>query len=57
MVGVFVRRCRARGLAPFVSLRLNDSHGHEFADKYGDEVPEWRPPPAGNAGGHGTARK
>ena len=30
IVGAFVRRCREKGLAPFVSLRLNDSHGHEF---------------------------
>lgn len=31
MVEVFARRCRERNLAPFVSLRLNDSHGLEFA--------------------------
>ncbi|MBM4087359.1 MAG: hypothetical protein FJ272_21415, partial [Planctomycetes bacterium] len=33
MVQVFVRRCRQKGLSPFVSLRLNDSHGHEFVSK------------------------
>ncbi len=32
MVDVLVRRCRANDLAPFVSLRLNDYHGKEFAD-------------------------
>ena len=35
MVGAFVARCRARGIAPFVSLRLNDSHGKEFVDTPG----------------------
>lgn len=32
MVEVFVRRCRERGLVPFVSLRLNDGHGKEWVD-------------------------
>jgi hypothetical protein len=32
MVAVFTRRCRQKGLAPFVSFRLNDSHGHEFVN-------------------------
>lgn len=35
MVGAFVTRCRERGLAPFISLRLNDSHGKEFVDTPG----------------------
>ena len=30
MVGVFAKRCQEKGLAPFVSLRLNDTHGHEM---------------------------
>lgn len=29
MVRTFVEHCRARGIAPFVSLRLNDAHGLE----------------------------
>lgn len=35
MVGAFVERCRQRGIAPFVSLRLNDSHGKEFVNREG----------------------
>ncbi|MBI5684978.1 MAG: hypothetical protein HZC54_07845 [Verrucomicrobia bacterium] len=30
MVGVFTKRCREKKLAPFVSLRMNDCHGHEM---------------------------
>ena len=41
MVGVFVARCRLRGLAPFVSMRLNDSHGHEFLAMKREEIPCW----------------
>jgi len=42
MVAVFVNRCRARGLAPFVSLRLNDGHGKEFVNAApGDKAPSW----------------
>ena len=41
MVGAFVARCRAAGVAPFVSLRLNDSHGKEFVDTPGGgDIPE-----------------
>lgn len=41
MVGAFVARCRAKGLAPLVSLRLNDSHGKEFVDTPGGgDIPE-----------------
>lgn len=32
MVDAFVRRCREKGLAPFVSLRMNDLHGKELVD-------------------------
>lgn len=43
MVGAFVARCRLRGLAPFVSLRMNDSHGKEFVNTPGggaiEEIP------------------
>lgn len=35
MVEVFVKRCRKRGIKPFISLRLNDSHGKEFVDQEG----------------------
>jgi hypothetical protein len=41
MVEVFVRRCRARSLAPFVSMRLNDSHGHEFIGRDRKDIPSW----------------
>lgn len=41
MVEVFVRRCRARSMAPFVSFRLNDGHGHEFINRRGDAVESW----------------
>ena len=41
MVAAFTRRCRAKGLAPFVSFRLNDSHGHEFLDMPQEEIPSW----------------
>ncbi len=41
IVGVVVARCRQHGLAPFVSLRLNDSHGHEFLNAPPDEIPGW----------------
>ena len=41
MVEVFVNRCRRKGLIPFVSLRLNDSHGKEYADGFvGNGIPE-----------------
>ena len=29
ILGLFIERCRLRGQAPFVSLRLNDAHGKE----------------------------
>ena len=32
LVQVFVNRCRQRSIVPFVSLRLNDYHGNEYAD-------------------------
>ena len=32
MVQVFVDHCRARGITPFISLRLNDYHGTAHAD-------------------------
>lgn len=41
MVRVFTDRCREKGLAPFVSLRLNDGHGHEFANAPKDKIPSW----------------
>ncbi len=41
MVGAFVVRCRKVGVAPFISLRLNDSHGKEFVDTPGGgDIPE-----------------
>lgn len=41
MVEVFTRRCRKLGMAPFVSFRLNDSHGHEFLTYEKKDVPAW----------------
>ena len=41
IVGAFVERCREKGLAPFISLRLNDSHGHEFVNTDPGEIPGW----------------
>jgi hypothetical protein len=41
MVDVFTHRCRERGLAPFVSFRLNDSHGHEFVGCDPKDLPSW----------------
>jgi hypothetical protein len=32
VVKVFIERCRARGQAAFISLRLNDAHHKEFVD-------------------------
>ncbi len=41
MVEVFTRRCRKDGLVPFVSFRLNDSHGHEFLSYKKQDIPSW----------------
>lgn len=41
IVGDFVDRCRKKDLAPFVSFRLNDSHGHEFVGMDPEEIPGW----------------
>ena len=38
LVQVFVDRCRRRDIVPFVSLRLNDYHGNEYADLLMDRV-------------------
>ncbi len=38
LVQIFIDRCRLRGQAPFISLRLNDAHHKEFVDpKPGDK--------------------
>jgi hypothetical protein len=38
MVQVFIDRCRAKGQAAFISLRMNDAHHKEFVDpKPGDK--------------------
>lgn len=37
MVKAFVARCRKKGLTPFVSLRLNDCHGHEALNLFSRE--------------------
>lgn len=41
MLAVFVERCRAKGLSPFVSYRLNDAHGKEWVDTTDGTVPSW----------------
>lgn len=39
VVKVFLERCRAKGQAAFISVRLNDAHNKEFADaKPGDKI-------------------
>ena len=41
LVEAFVTRCRRKGLAPFVSLRMNDPHGKEFVDGFtGNDIAE-----------------
>jgi len=57
IVNVFVKRCREKGLKPFISFRLNDGHGREVLNSPRDrgsgigwavlcpalvEHPEWR---------------
>ena len=39
IVGLFLQRCRMRGLTPFLSFRLNDVHGHEFAQMRKEDIP------------------
>ena len=41
MVEVFCRRCRQKGLSPFVSFRLNDVHGHEFTQMPKEQIPSF----------------
>lgn len=41
MVEVFCRRCRQKGVTPFISFRVNDVHGHEFSAMPRDEIPSW----------------
>lgn len=61
MVKTFVAHCRARGIAPLVSLRLNDAHGletvgsgaamamHTVSRFYEDHYREWRIGPDQNS--------
>jgi hypothetical protein len=41
IVQVFVDHCRAKGIAPFISFRLNDSHGHEIVNAAPETVEGW----------------
>jgi len=41
MVQAFVKRCREKMLAPFISMRLNDSHGHEFSKMDRKDILSW----------------
>lgn len=41
MVRTFAARCREDGLSPFISFRMNDSHGHEFSVMKPEEIPGW----------------
>jgi hypothetical protein len=41
IVQVFVDRCRAKSLAPFISFRLNDSHGHEIVNNAPGTLEGW----------------
>jgi len=44
LVAEFVEHCRRRGIAPFVSLRMNDYHGAETHDLVLDALAGRRPP-------------
>lgn len=44
LVGEFVAHCRARGISPFVSLRVNDYHGSESLGLLRDAMRGKRPP-------------
>lgn len=40
LVQIFIDRCRQRGQAPFISVRMNDAHHKEFADTpKGEKIP------------------
>ena len=41
MVAAFTTRCREKGISPFISFRLNDSHGHEFLAMDHKDIPGW----------------
>ncbi len=41
MLPVFISECRANGLIPFISYRLNDAHGKEYIDADPGTVPPW----------------
>ena len=41
IVADFVDSCRESKLAPFISFRLNDSHGHEFVGMDPKDIPGW----------------
>jgi hypothetical protein len=42
IVGEFVQRCREKGLAPFISLRMNDTHEKMYADFSREEMAVFR---------------
>jgi hypothetical protein len=42
IVGEFVQRCREKGLAPFISLRMNDTHEKMFVDLTREEMAVFR---------------
>ena len=48
MVEVFVKRCREKGIVPFISYRLNDGHGKEYILKEPGTLPKW--------GGHAISK-
>lgn len=41
IVQVFVDRCRQKSVAPFISFRLNDSHGHELVHMPPEKIEGW----------------
>ena len=49
LIQVFVDRCREKGLAPFVSDRLNDGHRKQFVNRFHYEHPEYRIGPDPNS--------
>lgn len=40
-VQTFIDSCRQNKQSPFISLRLNDGHGHDFINLTPEEIPDW----------------
>ncbi len=51
IVGEFVKRCRQKGVAPFISLRMNDRHYKNYADITKEQIEKGLKDPKGVAVG------